>query len=143
MTGIIWAVFGEVNIVASAEGKILPGSRVKVVQPLEKGVVKEGESVNQGQPLLELDSTLTGTDESRLKKALFSAEMKLAVIETLLKRVNSEGDTTQDWSVNIRDDKTAPSHFNKLLQERWLQIEARESTLISAKEAADGEYQWR
>lgn len=31
---LLWALFGEVNIVASAQGKILPGSRVKVVQPL-------------------------------------------------------------------------------------------------------------
>jgi hemolysin D len=36
LIGIIWAVLSEVNIVASAEGKILPGSRVKVIQPLQK-----------------------------------------------------------------------------------------------------------
>lgn len=35
---IIWACVGEINIVASAEGKIIPSNRVKQIQPLEKSV---------------------------------------------------------------------------------------------------------
>ena len=60
---MLWACFGRVNIVATAEGKIIPSSRVKQIQPLEKGVVKailvhEGEYVVPGQALIELDTTL-------------------------------------------------------------------------------------
>lgn len=51
--GIFWACLGQVNIVASAEGKIIPSSRVKQIQPLEKAVVKrilvsEGQRVEAG-----------------------------------------------------------------------------------------------
>lgn len=147
LIGITWAIFGEVNVVASAEGKILPGSRVKVIQPLQKGVIKsilvsEGEYVSQGQPLIELDSTLTGADESRLESELLSTEMKLAVNQALLKRLNKKkGEPIEDWAVEIADEnERSKNHFNKLLQEKWLQIKARESSLISAKEAAVAEY---
>lgn len=33
---VIWSVISPVNIVASAEGKIIPSSRVKQIQPLRK-----------------------------------------------------------------------------------------------------------
>ncbi|MCG8037681.1 MAG: HlyD family type I secretion periplasmic adaptor subunit [Candidatus Thiodiazotropha taylori] len=144
--GVIWSIYGEVNIVASAEGKILPGSRVKVIQPLQKGVVKtilvrEGEYVKQGQPLVELDSTLTGADESRLKQELLSAEMKVAVNIALMKRLKNEEDSTD---VIITLDQSDGSvirnlHFNNLFQEKWLQIKANESAMINAKKAAEAE----
>ncbi|MDP9130813.1 MAG: biotin/lipoyl-binding protein, partial [Candidatus Binatota bacterium] len=86
---IAWALLGHVNIVASAEGKIIPSSRVKQVQPLEKGVVKallvsEGEYVKQGQPLIELDPTLTGADKKRLEAELYSSKLRVAVSHGVL-----------------------------------------------------------
>ena len=89
LIAIVWALLGQVNIVASAEGKIIPSSRVKQVQPLEKGVVKallvsEGEYVKQGQPLIELDTTLTQADKKRLESELHSAKLRLAVSKGVL-----------------------------------------------------------
>ncbi|MCU7850364.1 MAG: HlyD family type I secretion periplasmic adaptor subunit [Candidatus Thiodiazotropha sp. (ex Lucinoma kastoroae)] len=150
---VIWALFGEVNIVASAQGKILPGSRVKVVQPLQKGIVKkilvsEGEYVTQGQSLIELDGTRTGADESRLKNELNSTKMKLAINEALLIRLN--GNNAQHYKLeesgidfqNILQGLIAEqTHFEKLLQEKWLQYQAGVSTLISAREAAEADYE--
>lgn len=86
---IIWACLGEVNIVASAEGKIIPSSRIKYIQPLEKAVVKdilvtEGQYVQKGQALIELDSTLTNADEQRLRHELHSMELRQAVNNGLL-----------------------------------------------------------
>jgi hemolysin D len=37
---MLWACIGKVDIVAVAEGKIIPSMRVKQIQPLEKGVVE-------------------------------------------------------------------------------------------------------
>ncbi|HQP30057.1 MAG TPA: HlyD family type I secretion periplasmic adaptor subunit, partial [Deltaproteobacteria bacterium] len=72
---VIWACFGKVDIVSSAEGKTIPSGYVKQIQPLEKGVVKsilvkEGQLVQQGQPLIELDRTLTAADQAKLTKDL-------------------------------------------------------------------------
>src|SRR3989338_9885863 len=38
---LIWAVFGKLDVVASAEGKLLPQSYLKIVQPSEQGVIRD------------------------------------------------------------------------------------------------------
>lgn len=149
---LLWALLGEVNIVASAQGKILPGSRIKVVQPLEKGVIKkilvnEGEYVIKGEALIELDATRSSADEKRINSELLNGQMELAVNEILLRRLNSkENHSEQIEAINLDaiqwsgDIEKLQAHFNKLLQEKWLRYQARESALISAREAADAEY---
>src|SRR5579872_2830577 len=37
---IAWALFGKVDIIAAAEGRIAPSGKIKVVQPLDEGIVK-------------------------------------------------------------------------------------------------------
>jgi len=68
---LIWSCLGKVDIVSSAEGKIIPSGRVKVIQPLEKSVVKEilvkdGDLVRQGSPLIILDQTQSKASSDRL-----------------------------------------------------------------------------
>lgn len=71
----IWSFVGEVDEVAVAQGKVVPVGNVKIVQSGNKGVikelyVKEGDYVEEGQPLLELDTTKTQADVDQLKKQL-------------------------------------------------------------------------
>src|ERR1017187_1083426 len=51
-----WAIFGKLDIIASAEGRLVPQSYVKIVQPSDGGIVeeilvKEGQHVVAGQVL--------------------------------------------------------------------------------------------
>src|SRR3954471_22973751 len=39
MLALAWSVFGRVDIIATASGKIVPTGRTKVIQPLEAGIV--------------------------------------------------------------------------------------------------------
>ncbi|ODS23438.1 secretion protein HlyD [Candidatus Endobugula sertula] len=92
---ILWACLGTVNIVASAEGKIIPSSRVKRIQPLEKAVVKEilvreGEYVSKGQALIELDRTLTNADKQRITGEHYSAQLQLSVNQGLLQLLEAQ-----------------------------------------------------
>jgi hemolysin D len=85
---LIWACIGKVDVVSSAEGKIIPSSRVKQIQPLTKGFVKaihvkEGQFVNQGDALIELDRTITAADQSRMQQELHNASLNLAGAEAL------------------------------------------------------------
>src|SRR6266851_1324537 len=53
---LVWAWWGTIDIVASATGKILPGGRVKVIQPFETGLVRairvqDGQVVRAGDVL--------------------------------------------------------------------------------------------
>ena len=62
-----WSCLGRVEIVAEARGKIIPDGRVKVVQPMEEGIVRailveEGQRVEEGQILIDLDPTIRQAD---------------------------------------------------------------------------------
>lgn len=66
---LVWASVGQLDIVATAEGKLVPQTLVKIVQPAEAGVVKtilvkEGDQVQAGQVLVRLDPTLTQADKA-------------------------------------------------------------------------------
>lgn len=97
---LIWACIGKVDVVSSAEGKIIPGSRVKQIQPLTKGFVKaihvkEGQFVNQGDALIELDRTITAADQARMQQELHNASLNLAGAEALQQvLVNPSGSET-------------------------------------------------
>ena len=64
---LIWATFGQVDIIAYASGKVVPSGRVKLVQPFEIGVVRaihvrDGQSVKAGEVLIELDPSITSAE---------------------------------------------------------------------------------
>jgi len=40
LLSIVWACFGQIDIVGVAQGKVVPSGRVKIVQSLEPGIVK-------------------------------------------------------------------------------------------------------
>src|ERR1700692_2497182 len=52
-----WATIGKVDIVVTANGKIIPSGRTKLIQPLEAGVVRailvhDGQQVRAGESLI-------------------------------------------------------------------------------------------
>lgn len=86
--GLIWAIVGKVDIITSAEGKIIPTGKVKEIQPFALGVVTriyvtEGQMVTEGEPLIELDQTQTSADEFRLTAESKYAEEKRIRYEVL------------------------------------------------------------
>ncbi len=75
-----WASFGEVDIVATATGRIVPSGRTKTIQPLEIGVVRaihvqDGQAVKAGQVLIELDPTISDAERGHLQSDLASAQL--------------------------------------------------------------------
>ena len=86
---LTWASLGEVDIVASAQGRIVPSGRTKTVQPLEIGVVRairvqDGEAVRAGDVLIELDSTVSNAERDRLKTDLSAARLDVARLRAAL-----------------------------------------------------------
>lgn len=64
---LAWSFVGRLDIVAVADGKLVPSSYLKIVQPTEAGVVKEilvreGEEVRAGQVLMRMDAALSESD---------------------------------------------------------------------------------
>lgn len=64
---LAWALFGRLDIVAVADGKLVPATYLKIVQPSEAGIVKEilvreGDRVRAGQTLMRMDALITEAD---------------------------------------------------------------------------------
>ena len=80
---IVWAIFGRIEIVAVAPGKIIPSGQVKIIQAGSVGRVKvihvsDGDSVKAGQPLIDLDPTLAEADRQRLESDWVASSLELA-----------------------------------------------------------------
>ncbi len=90
---LIWASIGEIDIVGVAQGKIIPSGKVKIIQPLETGLVrnifvKEGERVEKGQALIELDTTLAGAEHAQVKEQQLALRLDKARLLSVLDYVN-------------------------------------------------------
>ncbi|QAZ40906.1 HlyD family type I secretion periplasmic adaptor subunit [Methylibium sp. Pch-M] len=75
---LAWSVLGQVDIVAVAPGRIVVGERTKTLQPLEAGVVKrvlvkDGDTVQASQVLVELDATNAAADQASVQEQWASA----------------------------------------------------------------------
>ncbi|MGJ5079415.1 HlyD family type I secretion periplasmic adaptor subunit [Bradyrhizobium sp. HKCCYLS3013] len=78
-----WSILGHVDIIASAQGKIVPTGRTKTIQPLDAGVVaaihvQDGDKVRAGDVLVELDHTVTEAERRRVAQDLMSAKLDVA-----------------------------------------------------------------
>lgn len=108
LIALLWACIGKVDIVAVAQGKIVPSGRVKVIQSLEAGVVKaihveEGQSVEAGRVLVELDSTLSEADRKRLHNEWLAAELDRVRLKILLGRIQEPESRIQDKNNGIQN----------------------------------------
>jgi hemolysin D len=80
---LAWAAWGTIDIVAAATGKVVPSGRVKVVQPLETGVVRairvqDGQAVGAGDLLIELDPTVNAAERDHLRADLLVEQVNIA-----------------------------------------------------------------
>lgn len=93
---LAWAIFGHVDIVAVAPGRIVVSERTKLVQPLENSVVKavlvkDGDHVNAGQPLVELDPTVATADKQSVQEMLKSTESDVIRARAILQALAHPG----------------------------------------------------
>jgi len=85
---LAWATFGKLDIIAGAEGRLVPRNYSRVLQPAEAGIVREvlvrdGEDVRAGQVLMRMDATTASADMGTLK-----AESALKALS--LRRIDAE-----------------------------------------------------
>jgi len=122
---LLWACLGHMDVVATASGRVVPNGKSKLIQPSTGAVVKaiyvqDGQAVEQGDLLVELDSSLTTADINRLQNELSAAQIDHARAELLLKAIDS-------------------GQLAKNLVEHLPQLKANE--LQSVQSWLDGQYQ--
>src|SRR5262245_13694778 len=86
---LAWAAWGEIDIVATATGKVIASGRSKVVQPFETGVVRairvqDGQAVRAGDVLIELDPTVNAAERDHLRADLLAEQVNIARLNAAL-----------------------------------------------------------
>lgn len=99
---IAWLFLGKLDIVATAQGRLVPMSFTKVVQPAESGIVKDilvrdGQEVAKGDVLLRLDSQLSSNQLNTQSKdvAIKKATLRYIDAEIQDKSANQSSDNRQ------------------------------------------------
>lgn len=124
---VLWAIFGRLDVVATAQGKIVPNEQVKVIQPIETAVVKaiyvtDGRSVKAGDVLIELDSTATSADTIRLENDLTVARLQSARAEAFLQAMDGPEPVLKDVP-GINPDRLREEH--RLLDSQWHEYKSK------------------
>ena len=78
---LLWACFGQIEIVATAHGKVIARGHTKIIQPMETATVKtihvtDGQTVKAGDALIELDATDSTADQARVDADLLAARLE-------------------------------------------------------------------
>ncbi len=110
---IVWAALGTLDIVSIATGEVVPSSQVKTIQHLEGGIVnsilvREGDSVKEGQSLVVLEPTSSDADVGELQVRLTSLKVQIARLEAQLKGAkapNYADELVRQYPVLIRQSR--------------------------------------
>ncbi len=137
----LWVVFGRLDIVAVTDGKLVPSTYLKIVQPSEQGIVKEilvkeGELVKANQVLIRMDPALTGADVKSVQAEYFNKRIALRRIDAQMggARLVREKDDPADLFAQVETQYRAnvAAYENALAQERSL-LEKAKHDLVAAQ----------
>jgi HlyD family secretion protein len=125
-----WAACARLDIVAVSDGKLVPSSYLKIVQPAEQGVVREilvgeGEHVAEGQVLVRMDAVAAAADASTIANEFHSRKLALRRIDAQLAGAPMRREIADPESV------FAPAHAQYLANvEAWQNAIAQERALL-------------
>lgn len=86
---IAWTCFGRLDVIAVAEGRIVPENYLQIVQPTEAGIVREilvrdGTHVEAGQILVRMDARIADADKAALVQDIQLRDLQLRRIDAEL-----------------------------------------------------------
>ncbi len=144
-----WAVIGKVDVVAIAPGQISPVGGNKLIQPLEIGTIRaihvsDGQRVEAGQILVELDPTEDDVDLDQLRQQQIEHGLEASRLRAFISALLGDG-------VRFSADRVGASELLVRIHETQLRsdlaafeaeaasIAAERSRLVSAKNSAAAE----
>lgn len=146
---LAWAWVGTVDIVAVAAGRIVVDDRNKLVQPLERSVVRrvlvrDGDRVEQGQPLVELDATAVRADKSSIVQQIrsgLSEQLRARLLQQALQAAQPRMPKVSTADLRHAGEGLDAEHVDALARERvavqrqltdeWNDIVARQARLAA------------
>jgi HlyD family secretion protein len=128
---LVWAILARLDIVAVAEGRLVPESYVKIVQPADAGIVREilvreGEHVRAGQVLVRLDPTESLADSTAVARELAAQRLQLRRIDAELAARPLQAEPDADLSLYAVAQAQYRAHHQALLDAVAQEEQARE-----------------
>ena len=156
---IVWASFAQVDEFTRGDGKIVPSSDIQVVQNLEGGIlarlmVSEGDVVEKGQPLLQIDDTIFAStfrerelqaDQLAVKAARLRAEagsqtLGAQVFDEELSKLNEQFDqalVSSERELFLSRQRQYDSELESLKQKATQKKQELSSIEVKQKSVAD------
>ena len=127
-----WGMYGKLDIVSMANGRVVPSSKVKTIQHLEGGIVreilvKEGDHVKEGQSLMILEEIYSGANVEELQVTMVALRVDIA----LLAAAAGETKNAQFSKELIKNHPTLVRQARKRFEE---QIKTHKSEISSQEE---------
>lgn len=125
---VTWAVFGRLDTVAVAAGRVIARGYDKPIQPMEQASVqrihvRDGEHVEAGQPLIELDPALVLAERERLHAEAAHFRRERERLATALARIDAPEPPAAPERTDAPAQQAAPDADT---QTRWLHVQLAE-----------------
>ena len=132
IVAVAWSFVGQVDQVVTAPGKIIPHDKVKIIQHLEGGIVKqviarENSTVKAGDALVEIDLATSGINLSEMVARMATMQFSKARLEA-----ESQGNALRFPAVLVKD-------FPDVAEAEMSTYRNRHAELSGALEALSGQ----
>ncbi|MFD1944233.1 HlyD family type I secretion periplasmic adaptor subunit [Paradevosia shaoguanensis] len=134
---LLWASLAQIDEISRAEGRVIPSSKMQVIQSAEAGVVTEilvrtGEQVKKGQQLIRLDDTTTASSAGEVEAKVNALQAQVARL-----RIEYEGRAADGYVCPPEVVKEAPAVCDSesdLLKARQLTLSQGKQVLLQRVE---------
>jgi len=91
---LLWSLLGRIDIVVSANGKVIPSARTKTIASVDVSAVRailvaEGQLVKAGDVLIELDSSSSDAERDKAADAVAQARLQAARAHAMMAAIQS------------------------------------------------------
>lgn len=122
---LLWAVFGRIDVVATAQGKIVPDDRSKTIQAFEIASVKaiyvrDGQRVKAGEILIELDGTHAQAEQTQFQQEAQLAQLQIARARALLAVMEKAVTQMSDTELSVMTASVKPKSATQGLSTQTL-----------------------
>ena len=134
----IWAWFGEIEKIGKAQGRLIPKGQTFKIESLDSAkvsqiAVKEGEEIEKGQLIAELDAEGEAREVERLANTLDASKVELEQKQNLLEKVKLESQTNKVLGESeIKSQKLAIDSASSTVQVVSRRLEQQQSELLAA-----------
>jgi hemolysin D len=139
---VCWSVFGKVDIVVNAHGKIIPTGHAKTIASVETASVRavhvvEGQQVKAGDLLVELDATASDAERDKADESRSQAVLQEARAHGLIDALNHHH--LPQWPTLQVLQKLEPSIVSSEAEIERLHLEGQYHDYVARKERIDAQ----